>query len=61
MGLVHSAAIWNMNKPAVALATGVWITNIAFLILGKSLSTSLAILTETLTRTIWHWFQALRG
>jgi hypothetical protein len=29
-----------MNKPAVAIATGVWITNVVFLILGKSLSTS---------------------
>jgi hypothetical protein len=38
-----------MNKPAVALATGVWILNVVFLVLGKSHSTSPAKLTETLT------------
>ena len=36
-----SIAIWNKNKAIVALVTGLWIVNVAFLIQGKSLTTFL--------------------
>jgi hypothetical protein len=32
-----SFAIWNKNKFVVAIATSVWVTNVAFLIRGRAL------------------------
>jgi len=33
-----SVAIWNRNKAVIALATSAWLTHLAFIIQGKSLS-----------------------